>query len=178
MSHQYVYTMKGLSKNVNGKQILKETYLSFLPGAKIGIIGHNGAGKSTLLRIMAGIDKEYEGEAWAANGIKIGYLAQEPKLDPNKNVFENIMDGLSEKKQLLDEFNIISSRFAEELTDDEMNELLIKQSELQEKIDASDAWDLEREIEIAMSALYCPSADSDIKNISGGEKSSWGKRRY
>lgn len=170
MSHQYVYTMKGLSKNVNGKQILKETYLSFLPGAKIGIIGHNGAGKSTLLRIMAGIDKEYEGEAWAANGIKIGYLAQEPKLDPNKNVFENIMDGLSEKKQLLDEFNIISSRFAEELTDDEMNELLIKQSELQEKIDASDAWDLEREIEIAMSALYCPSADSDIKNISGGEK--------
>ena len=97
MSYQYVYVMKGLSKTINGKEILKETWLSFLPGAKIGIIGHNGAGKSTLLRIMAGIDKEYEGEAFVAEGIKIGYLPQEPHLDPEKNVFENIMEGLKEK---------------------------------------------------------------------------------
>ena len=103
MSYQYAYVMKGLSKAINGKQILKETWLSFLPGAKIGIIGHNGAGKSTLLKIMAGIDKEFEGEAWAAEGVKVGYLAQEPQLDPKKNVFENVMDGLAEKKALIDE---------------------------------------------------------------------------
>lgn len=169
-SYQYVYVMKGMSKNINGKQILKETYLSFLPGAKIGMIGHNGAGKSTLLRIMAGIDKEFEGEAWAMDGIKIGYLPQEPKLDESKNVFENIMDSLSDKKALLDEFNEVSAKFAEEMTDDEMNDLLAKQAELQEKIDAVDAWSLEREIEIAMDALRCPPKDADVTKISGGEK--------
>jgi len=130
--------MKGLSKSINGKEILQETWLSFLPGAKIGIIGHNGAGKSTLMRIMAGLDKEYEGEAFAAEGIKVGYLPQEPQLDPNKNVFENIMDGLQEKKALLDEFNEVSNQFAEEMTEEKMNELLAKQAELQEKIDAID----------------------------------------
>lgn len=170
MSTQYVYVMKGLTKSVNGKQIIKETWLSFLPGAKIGIIGHNGAGKSTLLRIMAGEDKDFDGEAWAMDGLKVGHLAQEPRLDPNKNVFENIMDGLSEKKALIDEFNIISARFAEELSDDEMNDLLLKQGELQEKIDAADAWNLEREIEIAMQALRCPPKDADVTKISGGEK--------
>ena len=117
MSYQYVYVMKGLSKSIGGKQILKETWLSFLPGAKIGIIGHNGAGKSTLLKIMAGLDKEYEGEAFVADGVKIGHLSQEPHLDPSKNVFENIMDGLAEKKALIDEFNEVSSKFAEEMTD-------------------------------------------------------------
>jgi sulfate-transporting ATPase len=170
MSTQYVYVMKGLTKHINGKQIIKETWLSFLPGAKIGIIGHNGAGKSTLLRIMAGEDKEFDGEAWAMEGLKIGHLSQEPKLDPKKNVFENIMDGLSEKKALIDEFNIISARFAEEMTDDEMNDLLTKQGELQEKIDAMDAWNLEREIEIAMNALRCPPKNADVTKISGGEK--------
>jgi len=170
MSYQYVYVMKGLSKNINGKQILKETWLSFLPGAKIGIIGHNGAGKSTLLKIMAGIDKEYDGEAFIAEGVKIGYLAQEPKLDPTKNVYENIMDSLGEKKALLDAFNEVSAKFAEEMTDDEMNTLLDKQAELQEKIDACDAWSLEREIEIAMQALRCPAKDADVTKISGGEK--------
>jgi len=138
MSYQYVYVMKGLSKTINGKQILKETYLSFLPSAKIGIIGHNGSGKSTLLKIMAGIDQEFDGEAFVANGVKVGYLAQEPILDPSKNVFDNIMESLSEKKALIDEFNYISNKFAEEMTDDEMNNLLAKQSELQEKIDVSD----------------------------------------
>lgn len=170
MSYQYVYVMKGLSKNVNAKQILKETWLSFLPGAKIGIIGHNGAGKSTLLKIMAGIDKEYDGEAFVADGVKIGYLAQEPHLDSSKNVYENIMTSLGEKKDLLDQFNIVSAKFAEEMTDDEMNELLVLQAELQEKIDACDAWSLEREIEIAMQALRCPSKDANINQLSGGEK--------
>ena len=170
MSYQYAYVMKGLTKSINGKEILKETWLSFLPGAKIGIIGHNGAGKSTILKIMAGLDKEYEGEAFVADGIKVGYLAQEPQLDQTKNVFENIMDGLAEKKALLDEFNEVSAKFAEEMTDDEMNNLLIKQSDLQEKIDACDGWSIEREIDIAMSALRCPSKNADVNTISGGEK--------
>jgi sulfate-transporting ATPase len=170
MSQQYVYVMKGLSKTINGKPILKETYLSFLPGAKIGVIGHNGAGKSTLLKIMAGIDKEFDGEAWSIKGLKVGYLSQEPHLDPTKNAFENIMDGLKEKKQLMDDFNAISAKFAEEMTDDEMNDLLAKQADLQEKIDACDAWSIEREIEIAMDALRCPPKDADVTKISGGEK--------
>lgn len=170
MSYQYVYVMKALSKSINGKQILKETWLSFLPGAKIGIIGHNGAGKSTLLKIMSGLDKEYDGEAFAAEGVKIGYLAQEPQLNPDKNVFDNIMEGLAEKKALIDKFNLVSAKFAEELTDDEMNDLLIKQADLQEKIEACDGWNIEREIEIAMDALRCPARDAEISNLSGGEK--------
>jgi energy-dependent translational throttle protein EttA len=170
VSYQYVYVMKGLKKFINGKQILKETYLSFLPGAKIGIIGHNGAGKSTLLRIMAGVDKDFEGEAWAQNGMKIGYLSQEPQLDNTKNVYENILESLKEKKALIDEFNLVSARFAEEMSDDEMNDLLMKQSELQEKIDAVDAWSLDRDIEIAMNALDCPDKDKDVTKISGGER--------
>ena len=170
MSYQYVYVMKGLSKSIGGKEILKETWLSFLPGAKIGIIGHNGAGKSTLMKIMAGLDKEYEGEAFIADGVKVGYLPQEPHLDAKRNVFENIMDGLAEKKALIDEFNEVSSKFAEEMTDDEMNDLLAKQAELQEQIDACDGWSREREIEIAMHALRCPPKDADVTKISGGEK--------
>nr|WP_253308157.1 energy-dependent translational throttle protein EttA [Rickettsia endosymbiont of Ceutorhynchus assimilis] len=170
MSYQYVYEMDGLSKTINGKQILKETRLSFLQGAKIGIIGPNGAGKSTLLKIMAGLDKEFDGKASPANGIKVGYLAQEPHLNPDKNVFDNIMEGLSEKKILIDEFNEISNKFANEMTDEQMNELLTKQAELQEKIDACDAWNLEREIDIAMLALGCPAKEANITKISGGEK--------
>ncbi|NDB84372.1 MAG: energy-dependent translational throttle protein EttA [Alphaproteobacteria bacterium] len=166
----YVYVMKGLSKTINGNRIIKDTYLSFLPGAKIGIIGHNGAGKSTLLRIMAGVDKEFDGEAWVAEGIKIGYLQQEPKLNDSKNVFENIMESLADKQALLDEFNDISAKFAEEMSDDEMNNLLAKQAELQDKIDAGDLWNLEREAEIAMNALRCPAHDADVTKISGGER--------
>jgi ATP-binding cassette ChvD family protein len=162
--------MKGLVKTINGKSILKETYLSFLPGAKIGIIGPNGSGKSTLLKIMAGIDKEYDGEAFAANNIKIGYLEQEPRLDPNKNVFDNIMDSLKDKKLLLDQFNEISNKFNDPMTDNEMNILLDQQAELQEKIELVDAWNLEREIKIAMDALRCPPSDADVTKISGGEK--------
>lgn len=170
MSYKYVYVMKALSKSINGKQILKETWLSFLPGAKIGIIGHNGAGKSTLLKIMAGVDKEYEGEAFVAEGVKVGYLPQEPQLDKSKNVFENIMEGLSEKKLLIDEYNVVSAKFAEEMTDEEMNALIDRQAELQEKIDACDGWGIEREVEIAMDALRCPAKDADVSKISGGEK--------
>ncbi|MDX1916596.1 MAG: energy-dependent translational throttle protein EttA [Rickettsiaceae bacterium] len=170
MQMNYVYVMKGLSKTINGNKIIKDTYLSFLPGAKIGIIGHNGAGKSTLLKIMAGIDKEYDGEAFVADGIKIGLLQQEPQLNNSKNVFENIMESLADKQALLDEFNDISAKFAEEMSDDEMNNLLSKQAELQDQIDAGDLWNLEREAEIAMHALRCPAKDADVTQISGGER--------
>ena len=170
MSYQYVYEMVGLSKIINGKRVLKETNLSFLPKAKIGIIGPNGAGKSTLLKIMAGIDKEFEGKAAAKIGIKVGYLPQEPYLDAGKNVFDNIIEGLREKKKLIDEFNCISNKFAAEITDEEMQKLFAKQAELQEKIDNCDGWDLEREIDVAMLALRCPPKEADITKISGGEK--------
>ncbi|MCZ6901696.1 MAG: energy-dependent translational throttle protein EttA [Rickettsia endosymbiont of Ixodes persulcatus] len=170
MSYQCVYEMVGFSKIINGKRILKETNLSFLPRTKIGIIGPNGVGKSTLLKIMAGIDKEFEGKATAKIGIKVGYLPQEPYLDPSKNVFDNIIEGLHEKKKLIEEFNNISNTFAAEITDEEMRKLFDKQAELQEKIDNCDGWNLEREIEIAMLALRCPPKEADITKISGGEK--------
>ncbi len=169
-SYQYVYVIKGLKKVYGTKEIIKDLYLSFLPGAKIGIIGHNGAGKSTLLRIMAGIDKDFTGEAWPAEGVKVGYLPQEPQLDYNKNVFDNILEAVAEKRDLLAKFNEVSARFAEELSDDEMQALIEEQGELQEKIDHLNAWDLEREIEIAMDALRCPSKNADVTRLSGGEK--------
>ncbi|AFE53086.1 energy-dependent translational throttle protein EttA [Rickettsia prowazekii] len=170
MSYQYVYEMVGLSKIINGKQILKETNLSFLPKAKIGIIGPNGAGKSTLLKIMAGIDKEFEGKATAKIGIKVGYLPQEPYLDSTKNVFDNIVEGLREKTKLIDEFNDINNKFTDKMTNEEMQQLFEKQAELQEKIDNCNGWNLEREIEIAMLALRCPPKEAEINKISGGEK--------
>lgn len=170
--YQYVYVMKDLSKTYSGnREVLKRVWLSFLPGAKIGVIGYNGAGKSTLLRIMAGIDKDFNGEAWAAEGVKIGYLPQEPQLDTHKNVYENIVEGLGEKKRLFDRFQEVSAQFADpDLTDDKMNALIEEQGELQEKIEAMNAWEIDREIEIAMDALRCPPADAEINNLSGGEK--------
>ena len=170
-SHQYVYVMHRLSKAwPGGKEVLKNISLSFLPGAKIGVLGLNGAGKSTLLKIMAGLDTEFNGEAWAADGIKVGYLAQEPELDASMNVAGNVLSGLGEAKELMDRFNEVSARFAEELTDDEMNEVIAEQAELQEKIDAIDGWDLERKAEIAMDALRVPAGDADVTKLSGGEK--------
>ncbi len=170
-SYQYIYVMKGLTKVYPGnRKVLEDVWLSFYPGAKIGILGYNGAGKSTLLRIMAGIDKEYDGEAWAADGVKIGYLEQEPQLDPSKTVQENVMVALGETKALLDKFNEISMKFAEVEDPDEMNALIEEQGKLQEQIDAVDAWDLDRQVEIAMDALRCPPGDSDVKSLSGGEK--------
>ena len=168
---QYVFVMQNLTKVFpGGKELFKGITLSFLPGAKIGVLGVNGAGKSTLLKIMAGVDKEFNGEAWAADGVKVGYLEQEPQLDPKKNVMENIMDGLGETRDLLKRFEEVSMRFGEEMTDDEMNDLINEQAELQEKIDACNGWDLERTIEIAMDALRCPPADADVTKLSGGEK--------
>jgi len=170
MSIQYVYTMQHLKKVwPGGKEVLKDINLSFLPGAKIGVLGINGSGKSTLLKIIAGDDKEYSGDAWPADGLLIGYLSQEPKLDENLNVLDNVMSGLGESKKLVDEFNAVSSKFSDDITDDEMNELIIKQSELQEKIDAMDAWDIERKAEIAMDALRLPPSNSSVINLSGGE---------
>jgi ATP-binding cassette ChvD family protein len=169
--YQYVYVMKGLNKSYpGGKEILKDVWLSFLPGVKIGVLGPNGAGKSTLLKIMAGVDKEYNGEAWAADGIRIGYLAQEPQLDPTLDVQGNVMLGLKPVKDLLERFEAVSARFAEELTDDEMNDLIMEQGELQEKIDAVNGWELDRTVEIAMDALNCPPGDAKVDKLSGGEK--------
>ena len=170
-AYQYVFVMQNLTKVFpNGKELFKGITLSFLPGAKIGVLGVNGAGKSTLLKIMAGVDKDFNGEAWAAEGVKVGYLEQEPQLDPNKNVMENIMDGLGETRDLLKRYEEVSMKFAEEMTDDEMNALIEEQAALQEKIDACDGWDLERTIEIAMDALRCPPSDADVTKLSGGEK--------
>ncbi|MBT6794181.1 MAG: ATP-binding cassette domain-containing protein, partial [Methylococcales bacterium] len=166
---QYIYTMNGVGKIVPPKKyILKDIYLSFFPGAKIGVLGLNGSGKSTLLRIMAGIDKDIEGEARAQSGIKIGYLAQEPELDPNKDVRGNVEEGVAETKAILDRFNAISDAFAE--PDADFDKLLTEQAELQDKIDAAGAWELERQLEIAADALRLPDWDADISTLSGGEK--------
>ena len=163
--------MNRLSKSwPGGKEVLKNISLSFLPGAKIGVLGLNGAGKSTLLKIMAGIETEFQGEAWAADGIKVGYLAQEPELDPSLDVAGNVLVGMGRAKQLVDRFNEVSAKFAEEMTDEEMSAVISEQAELQEEIDAIDAWDLERKAEIAMDALRVPSGDADVSQLSGGEK--------
>ncbi len=170
-SYQYVYVMKGVSKIYpGGKQILKEAWLSFFPGAKIGIIGKNGAGKSTLMKIMAGVDTSYNGETWIAKGATVGYLPQEPELDRYETVYDNIISGLQDQKKLLDEFENISARFAEEMSDEEMKNLVARQGELQELIDSLDLWDLDRSIEIAMDALRCPPSGELVRNLSGGEK--------
>jgi ATP-binding cassette ChvD family protein len=170
-AYQYIYVMKGLGKSYpGGREVLRDIWLSFLPGAKIGVLGLNGAGKSTLLRIMAGVDKEYGGEAWAAEGASVGYLPQEPVLDPAKDVFGNVSEGLAETKALVERFEAVSARFAEELSDEEMNDLIAEQGELQEQIDHLDAWELDRTIEIAMDALRCPPGDTAVTNLSGGER--------
>ena len=168
---QYVYVMKGLTKVYpGGRKVVEDVWLSFLPGAKIGVLGLNGAGKSTLLKIMAGLDSEFQGEAWAADGLKVGYLPQEPVLDADKDVMGNVMEGVAETKALLDRFNEVSMRFGEELSDEEMDALIAEQAELQAEIDASDAWELDRQIQIAMDALRCPPGEADITKLSGGER--------
>ena len=170
-SYQYIYVMNQLSKRFSsGRELFKNVSLSFFPGAKIGVLGVNGAGKSTLLKIMAGIETEFNGEAWSAEGVSVGYLEQEPELDPSKDVEGNIMKGVGEVKALIDRFNDVSTRFAEPLEDDEMNNLLEEQGELQEKIDAVGGWELERTIEIAMDALRCPPGNADVTKLSGGER--------
>ncbi len=168
-SYQYTYVMNGLTKTYpGGKTVLNGVTLSFFPGAKIGILGPNGAGKSTLLKIMAGVEKEFSGEAWAAEGVKIGYLPQEPELDESKTVQENVTDGLGEIKAMVDRYNEIGQMMAD--PDADFDSLMTEMGDLQEKIDAVEGWELQRFIEVAMDALRCPPADSDVKKLSGGEK--------
>jgi len=168
-SYQYVYVMKGLTKIFSGgREVLKNINLQFLPGAKIGVLGLNGAGKSTLMKVMAGLDTDFNGEAWAADGARVGYLPQEPELDPNKTVHENVLEGLAEVKALMDRYNAVSEQFAD--PDADFDALLQEQAELQEKIDAADAWDLDSRVEVAMDALRCPPGDADVGRLSGGEK--------
>ncbi len=162
-SYQYVFVMDGLSKTFpGGKQVFSDIRLSFLPNAKIGVVGVNGAGKSTLLRVMAGVDKDFTGEAWAAEGIKVGYLAQEPELDPEKDVLGNVMEGVADKRALLDRYNEVAMNYSEE-TAEEM-------ASLQDTIDAQNLWDLDSQIEMAMDALRCPPGDGDVTKLSGGER--------
>ena len=168
-SYQYIYVMKDLCKTFpGGKEVLKHIWLSFFPGAKIGVLGPNGAGKSTLLKIMAGLDDNFTGEAWAADGVKVGYLPQEPQLDPTKDVMGNIMDGVGEIRDLMARYEEVNMKFAD--PDADMDALLAEQAELQEKIDACNGWEIERTIEIAMDALRCPPSDADVTKLSGGEK--------
>ena len=170
-SYQYVYTMSHLTKTFpGGREVLKDVTLAFLPGAKIGVLGVNGAGKSTLMKIMAGEDNEFNGEAWAAEAAEVGILKQEPELDPEKDVYGNVLEGMRETHELLQEFEEISLKFAEPMEDDEMTALIEKQGALQEKIDAVGGWDLERKLEIAMDALRCPPKDADVTKLSGGER--------
>lgn len=168
-AHQYIYVMKDLSKTFpGGKEVLKHIWLSFYPGAKIGVLGPNGAGKSTLLKIMAGLDNDFVGEAWAADGVKVGYLAQEPHLDETKDVMGNVMDGVAEIRDLMQKYEDVNMKFADE--DADMDALLAEQAELQEKIDACNGWEIERTIEIAMDALRCPPSDAEVTKLSGGER--------
>lgn len=168
-SYQYIYVMNSLTKSYSGgKTVLRDMTLSFLPGAKIGVLGPNGAGKSTLLKIMAGIEKDYQGEAWAADKVKVGYLEQEPHLDPNKTVSENVLEGLSDIKAMVDRYNAIGAEMGD--PDADMDALMVEMGELQEKIDAAGGWELDRTIEIAMDALRCPPGDLAVTNLSGGER--------
>ncbi|HVZ01798.1 MAG TPA: energy-dependent translational throttle protein EttA [Dongiaceae bacterium] len=168
-AYQYIYVMKGLGKTYpGGKKVLEDIWLSFLPGAKIGVLGHNGSGKSTLLKIMAGVEKDFNGEAWAADGVSVGYLPQEPQLDPDKDVLGNVMEGVGETAALLKEFEEVSNAMGEE--DADFDALLARQAELQEKIDHADAWDIQRKVEIAMDALRCPPGDAEVTKLSGGER--------
>jgi ATP-binding cassette ChvD family protein len=167
----FIYVVKGLRKVVAPSRIiLDDIWLSFYPDAKIGVLGANGAGKSSLLRIMAGVDQEFQGEAWAAKGTRIGYLAQEPQLDPSKDVRGNVEEAVRTQRALLDEFNNISNKFAEPMDDDAMTKLLDRQAKVQEQIDAHDLWNLDNKIEVAMDALRLPPGDAAVTNLSGGEK--------
>ncbi|HAJ48176.1 MAG TPA: energy-dependent translational throttle protein EttA, partial [Alphaproteobacteria bacterium] len=162
-AYQYAYVMKGLSKTFpGGKQVLNNVWLSFYPDAKIGVLGVNGSGKSTLLKIMAGRDKEFTGEAWAADGIRVGYLEQEPQLDAAKTARENVMDGVAKKKAILDRYNEIMADYSDDVADEA--------SKLQDQIDAMGLWDLDSQIDQAMDALRCPPDDADVTKLSGGER--------
>ncbi|MCX5516997.1 energy-dependent translational throttle protein EttA [Kaistia defluvii] len=163
MARQFIYFMQGLTKTyVGGKKVLENVHLSFYPDAKIGVLGPNGSGKSTLLKIMAGMDKDFSGEAWVAQGATVGYLAQEPKIDPTKNVFENVMEGVAKKKAIVDRYNDLMMNYSDETAEEG--------AKLQDIIDSQNLWDLESQVEMAMDALRCPPSDASVENLSGGEK--------
>ncbi len=171
MSEQFIYVMKDLRKIYPpNREVLKGIWLSFYPGAKIGVLGNNGAGKSTLLKVMAGVITEFGGEAWPAKGTKVGYLEQEPQLDPNKDVLGNVEEGVAETRALLTRFDEINAKFGEDMSSDEMDKLLAEQSRVQDAIDHANAWELDRTLEIAMDALRCPPGDAAVENLSGGER--------
>ena len=171
VSTQYTYVMKGLGKAYpGGKTVFSDVWLSFLPGAKIGIIGVNGAGKSTLMKIMAGLDTEYQGEAWAADGVRVGYLAQEPQLDPAKDVMGNVKDAVKDTVAMVERYNEISTMLGDPPEDADFDALMDEMGQLQERIDAVDAWSLDNQLELAMDALRCPPSDADVTRLSGGEK--------
>ena len=166
-SYQYVYVMNGLSKTYpGGRQVLKDIKLSFYPGAKIGVVGVNGSGKSTLMKIMGGLDTDFVGEAWAAEGARVGYLSQEPQLDPTLDVVGNVMVAVADKKKILDDFNAVSVKLGEDYSDELMEEM----TKLQEQIDAQNLWDLDSQIEMAMDALRCPPGEANVESLSGGER--------
>jgi len=168
---QFIYTMKGLGRvHPSDHVVLKDIWLSFLPGAKIGVLGLNGSGKSTLLRIMAGEDTEFIGEAFPASGISVGYLPQEPRLDAGKNVLGNVEEGVSEIRALLNRYDEINARFADDLSPDEMDKVLEEQGRIQDRIEAANGWDLDSRLELAMDALRLPPADADVSTLSGGER--------
>ncbi len=171
MAHQYIYVMKDLRKVYPpNREVLKGIWLSFFPGAKIGLIGANGAGKSTLLKIMAGVIKDFLGEAWPAEGVRVGYLPQEPQLDPSKNVLGNVEEGVRSTRDLLEAFDTINARFAEEMSPEDMDKVLAEQARVQDAIDACNGWEIDRTLEIAMDALRLPSGDADVAKLSGGER--------
>lgn len=170
MSKKYIFQMEQLTKKIGPREILKEVWLAFYPGAKIGVLGRNGAGKSTLLKIMAGIDKEFDGEARLSDGFTVGYLPQEPQLDESKNVLENVEEAVAERRGLLTRFNEITGKLGEDLPEDEMNALYEEMGVLQDKIEATNSWELDREIEIAMNAMNLPDPESGVTNLSGGER--------
>jgi ATP-binding cassette ChvD family protein len=171
MAPQYVYVMKGLGKTYPPDQtVLRDIWLSFLPGAKIGVLGLNGAGKSTLLKIMAGVETNFVGEAFAGEGVTVGYLSQEPQLDPAKDVKGNVEEGVAALKAVLDRYDAVNARLGEELSADEMEKVLDEQARLQDRIDAANAWDLDSRLELAMDALRCPPGDADVSTLSGGER--------
>ncbi len=171
MAHQYIFTMKDLRKVYPpSREVLKGIWLSFFPGAKIGVLGSNGSGKSTLLRIMAGLDDEFQGEAKPADGVRIGYLPQEPRLDDEKTVVENVMQGVAPVRKLLDRFDELNMKLGEELSADEMDKVMTEHGKVQDAIEAAGGWDLDRTVEIAMDALRCPAGDTPVKVISGGER--------
>ena len=171
MPPQFVYVMKGLGKVYPpDSQVLKDIWLSFLPGAKIGVLGLNGAGKSTLLKIMAGVETNFIGEAFVGQGVSVGYLPQEPQLNPGKDVRGNVEEGVAEIKALLEKYDAINAKLGEDMSPEEMDKILEEQSKLQDRIDATNAWDLDSRLDLAMDALRLPPADADVTKLSGGER--------